>query len=87
MVSMYIESVSNRSSPPAILLRESFRDGGRVKKRTLANLSFRTLLADLGTLIANTMRVADSSDTFTMLTEPTPVQKRSFKLLGVTPRM
>ena len=39
MVSMYIESVPNRSSPPAILLRESFRDRGRVKKRTLANLS------------------------------------------------
>ena len=39
MVSMYIESVPNRSSPPAILLRESFRDGPRVKKRTLANLS------------------------------------------------
>ena len=36
---MYIESVPNRSSPPAILLRESFRDSGRVKKRTLANLS------------------------------------------------
>ena len=36
---MYIESVPNRSSPPAILLRESFRVGGRVKKRTLANLS------------------------------------------------
>ena len=36
---MYIESVPNRSSPPAILLRESFRDGPRVKKRTLANLS------------------------------------------------
>ena len=36
---MYIESVPNRSSPPAVLLRESFRDGGRVKKRTLANLS------------------------------------------------
>ena len=36
---MYIESVLNRSSPPAVLLRESYRDGGRVKKRTLANLS------------------------------------------------
>ncbi|MGH9200851.1 MAG: IS1634 family transposase [Vicinamibacterales bacterium] len=36
---MYIERVPNRSSPPAILLRESFRDGGRVRKRTLANLS------------------------------------------------
>jgi len=31
--------VPNRSSPPAILLRESFREGGKVKNRTLANLS------------------------------------------------
>jgi transposase len=36
---MYIESVPNRNSPPAILLRESFRENGKVKKRTLANLS------------------------------------------------
>src|SRR3990172_5361696 len=36
---MYIERVSNRNSPPAVLLRESYREGGRVKKRTLANLS------------------------------------------------
>lgn len=36
---MYIESVPNRSSPPAILLRESYREGGKVRKRTLCNLS------------------------------------------------
>lgn len=36
---MYIASVPNRNSPPAILLRESYRDGGKVKSRTLANLS------------------------------------------------
>jgi transposase len=36
---MYIESIPNRGSPPAILLRESYRDGGKVKKRTLLNLS------------------------------------------------
>jgi len=36
---MYIEAVPNRNSPPAILLRESFRAGGKVKKRTLLNLS------------------------------------------------
>jgi hypothetical protein len=50
---MYIEAVPNRGSPPAVLLRESFRENGRVGKRTLANLSdwptplvegFRTLL-------------------------------------------
>ena len=36
---MYIETVPNRSSPPAILLRESHRDGTATRKRTLANLS------------------------------------------------
>jgi transposase len=36
---MYIAMVPNRDSPPAILLRESYRDGGKVKTRTLANLS------------------------------------------------
>src|SRR3974377_1845156 len=36
---MYIEAVPNRSSPPAILLRESYRDKGKVRKRTLCNLS------------------------------------------------
>jgi transposase len=36
---MYITRVPNRNSPPAILLRESYRDSGKVKSRTLANLS------------------------------------------------
>jgi transposase len=36
---MYIEAVPNRNSPPAILLRESYRVGGKIKKRTLLNLS------------------------------------------------
>jgi transposase len=36
---MYIDVVPNRKSPPAILLRESYREDGKVKKRTLANLS------------------------------------------------
>ena len=36
---MYIESVPNRNSPPAILLRESYREDGKVRKRTLCNLS------------------------------------------------
>ena len=36
---MYIERVPNRNSPPAVLLRESLREDGKVKKRTLANLS------------------------------------------------
>lgn len=36
---MYVESVPNRNSPPAILLRESSRIDGKIVKRTLANLS------------------------------------------------
>ena len=36
---MYIDVVPNRSSPPAILLRESYRDGNQVRKRTLLNLT------------------------------------------------
>jgi len=36
---MYVAIVPNRSSPPAILLQESYREDGKVKKRTLANLS------------------------------------------------
>ena len=38
-VGMYIAAIPNRSSPPAILLRESYRAGGKVKSRTLANLT------------------------------------------------
>jgi len=36
---MYIATVPNRASPPAILLRASYREGKKVKTRTLANLS------------------------------------------------
>ena len=36
---MYIATIPNRSSPPAILLRESYRQDGKVKTRTLANLT------------------------------------------------
>jgi hypothetical protein len=36
---MYIETVRNRNSPPCILLLESFRENGKVKKRTIANLT------------------------------------------------
>lgn len=52
---MYIETVPNRNSPPAILLREGWREGNKIRKRTLANLSdwppakiqtFRRLLHD-----------------------------------------
>ncbi len=52
---MYIETVPNRTSPPAVLLRQGWREGSKTRKRTLANLShwpkhkidaFRRLLQD-----------------------------------------
>lgn len=54
-VRMYISTVPNRNSPPAILLREGWREGHKTRQRTLANLShwpkekietFRRLLRD-----------------------------------------
>jgi transposase len=39
MVAMYVERIPNRGSPPATLLRQAWREGKRIRKRTLANLS------------------------------------------------
>jgi len=39
IVVMFISVVPNRNSSPAILLRETYREDGKVKNRTLANLS------------------------------------------------
>ncbi len=36
---MYVATIPNRKSPPAILLRQAYRENGKVKNRTLANLS------------------------------------------------
>src|SRR5438445_13864208 len=36
---MYIDAVPNRNSPPAVLLREAWREGQKTRKRTVANLS------------------------------------------------
>jgi hypothetical protein len=51
---MFIDIIPNRKSPPAILLRESYREGGKVKKRTLANLSKlpQRMIAGIRALVA-----------------------------------
>ena len=36
---MYVAGIPNRTSPPAVLLRESYREDGKVKNRTLANIT------------------------------------------------
>lgn len=62
---MYIENVPNRNSKPAILLRESYREGNKVLKRTLANLTKwpKPLVDNLKVLIKNKDAVvADKSN-------------------------
>ena len=63
---MYIESVPNRNSPPAVLLRESFRAAGKVKKRTLANLSKwpPTVIEGLRVLLKGGAAVSRLDDAF-----------------------
>ncbi len=66
---MYIESVANRNSPPCILLRESFRQDCKVKKRTLANLTNRPqhLLADFRLLLKGQTMTACLEDSFQIM--------------------
>jgi transposase len=63
---MYIERIPNRNSPPAILLRESFREGNTVRKRTLANLSQwpAALVEGLQTLLRGGTAVAHLHEAF-----------------------
>jgi transposase len=63
---MYIESIPNRNSPPAILLRESFREDGKVRKRTLANLSCLSaeVIEGLKVLLAGGVALANASEVF-----------------------
>ncbi len=65
---MYIEAVPNRSSPPAILLRESYRAGGKVKKRTLCNLTDwpTELIEGLRTLLKGGTAVPPGQETLTI---------------------
>ena len=58
---MYIDIIPNRQSPPAVLLRESYREHGKVKKRTVANLSKlpKTIVDQLRLLLQGAQAVAD----------------------------
>ncbi len=65
---MYIESVPNRNSPPAILLRESFREDGKVKKRTLTNLSMlpADVIEGIKVLLKGGTAIPSVDDVFTI---------------------
>ena len=65
---MYIEAVANRNSPPAVLLRESYREDGRVRKRTLANLSCLSddVIEGLKVLLRGGVAVASAVEVFSV---------------------
>ena len=65
---MYIEYVPNRDSPPAVLLRESYREDGKVRKRTLANLSCLSteVIEGLKTLLRGGVAVPSAAEIFTV---------------------
>ena len=67
---MYVAVVPNRSSPPAILLRESFREKGKVHNRTLANISHwpaEQIAALREVLKGATTSIASSAESFQIL--------------------
>ena len=81
---MHIDTVPNRSSRPTYLLRESFREGQKVRKRTLANLSalsdeqieaIRAVLAGVSVrpvqTLFETLRSRPHAVSYTHLTLPT----------------
>jgi len=67
-MAMYIESIPNRDSPPAVLLRESFREDGKVRKRTLANLSCLSaeVIEGLKVLLRGGVAVPSAESVFTV---------------------
>ena len=66
---MYVAVVPNRNSPPAVLLRESFRENGKVRNRTLANISHWPphQIAALRQVLKGAATVASSADSFQIL--------------------
>ena len=65
---MHIESVPNRKSHPTILLRESYRADGKVRKRTIANLTDwpEQLVEGLRTLLRGGVAVAGANEALTI---------------------
>lgn len=80
-----------RMSPVAPATRSSSARQKVTTKRTAEGLpvhSFKSLLADLATIAANRIEPVDARvSAFSMITAPTPVQRRALDLLGVSHRL
>jgi len=66
---MYIEKIPNRNSPPCALIRESFREDGKVRKRTLANISHLPddLVQQIGKLLKGGNVIENFDDNFQII--------------------
>ena len=70
-VVMYIAKVPNRNSPPAILLREGYRENGKVKNRTLANLGkWPEEKVEMLRLLLNGEKLAPTGNVFEIIASP-----------------
>ena len=82
-------AAAKRANPVAAAERSDTALTKASRKRTEDDYpvhSFTSLIADLGTICANHIQPADDMPAFTMITTPTPVQRRAFELLGVSHR-
>ncbi len=66
---MYIETVPNRNSPPCVLVRESYRDAGKVHKRTMANITHlpSDLIESMNLLLKGGRVIEDFDDSFQII--------------------
>jgi transposase len=84
-------AVAKRTSPVAPAERSTRAIAKTQTKRTADNdpvHSFATLLKDLATVTANRVQpIAEELPPFTMITMPTPIQRRAFELLGISHRL
>lgn len=83
-------AAAKRTNPVAAAQRSNEALAKTARKHTQDDTpvhSFTSLLADLATICSNQIQPADDTPAFTMLTTPTPLQRRAFELLGVTHRL
>jgi len=82
-------AAAKRPNPVAAAQRSDTALAKASRKRTDDDYSvhsFTSLLADLATICANQIQPADDMPAFTVITTPTPLQRRAFELLGVSHR-
>jgi hypothetical protein len=82
-------AAAKRANPVAAAQRSDTALAKAARRRTVDGTpvhSFTSLLADLATVCANQVQPADDMPAFTIITTPTPLQRRAFELLGLSHR-